>query len=354
MAFLPPIALAAFAALVFAAWLLWPSAQRDPRTRALELIDAGTGALIHGTEDLVFDEAHGRLIVSAYDRRRGTPGALYLVPLAALASPDVSQLAVRRLAVGIENFHPHGIGLGKGTDGSVQLHVVNRLKEPQGWRAELLTLKVDHERAEILRRLPVPFGANDLCATTNGDVLLTIDREDCAPLERMRRDALAVRDGVVVSIAPDGAVRQIAGDIAFANGIAADARAVYVAATRARALHVYAHDGEEPITVSGKPLRTVRLAGAPDNLSWGSDGRLYIAVHDSVLRFAAFRFGWRKDSPGSVLVYDPKRDEKAAPRLFSLAGTLDGPTVALEVHGLVVAGAAFGVGLALCGALREP
>jgi hypothetical protein len=352
MAFLPPIALAALA-LFFVAWLLWPSPRRDPRTRALTLIDAETGALIHGTEDLVFDETHGCLIVSAYDRRHGTPGALYLVPVAALASPNLSQLAVRRLAVGIENFHPHGIGLGNGTDGSVHLHVVNRLKTSEGWRAELLTLKVDHERADILRRLPVPFGANDVCAAENGHVLLTIDREECAPLERMRRDALAVRDGEVVAVAPDGAMRQIARGIAFANGIAADARAVYVAATRARALHVYAHDGEEPITVSGKPARTVRLSGAPDNLSWGSDGRLYIAVHDSVLRFAAFRFGWRKDSPGSVLVYDPKREPETAARLFNLAGTLDGPTVALEVRGLVVAGAAFGTGLALCGTMRE-
>jgi hypothetical protein len=355
MAFLLPIALAGLVSFFFVAWLLWPPAPagRDRRTRTLKLIDAETGALIHGTEDLVFDEAHRRLIVSAYDRRKGTPGALYLVPLAALASPDVSELAVRRLAVDIENFHPHGIGLGNGTDGSVHLHVVNRLKERQGWRAELLTFRVDGERAKTLRRLPVPFGANDVCAAANGHVLLTIDRADCAPFERMRRDALAVRDGAVVTVAPDGAMRQIASNIAFANGIAADARAVYVAATRDRALHVYAHSGEEPIALSGKPLRTVPLAGAPDNLSWGSDGRLYIAVHDSVLRFAAFRFGWRKDSPGSILVYDPKRDENAASRLVSLAGTLDGPTVALEVRGLVVAGAAFGTGLALSGALRE-
>lgn len=354
MPILLPIALAVFALMCFAAWLIWPAAGApDPATRALALVDAETGALIQGTEDLVFDAAHGRLIVSAYDRRRGSPGALYSVPVEALAARDLSRLSVRRLRIDIENFHPHGIGLGQDAAGQAQLYVVNRLKTAEGWRAELLTLKLTGEHAEVLRRLPVPFGANDVCGDADGLALLTIDRAECGWLERMRRDALAVRDGAVVAIAADGAMRTLAQGIAFANGIAADAHAVYVAATRGRALHVYARAREGASALSDKPARTVPLMGAPDNLSWGSDGRLYIAVHDSVLRFAAFRFGLRRDSPGSVLVYDPRGEPAIAPPLYSLAGTLDGPTVAAEVRGLVVAGAAFGAGLALCGAMHE-
>ncbi len=326
----------------FAGYLLWPAMPGDPQCRKQGLRDAN-GAVVMGVEDLAVDRARERLIVSAYDRRKNTPGGLYLLPLAALQD-DAGALAGTMLGDKSEELRPHGIALAPLADGTANLHLINRIKSVDGRTAELLTYRLKGEDTILLRRLDVPCGANDVIETKEGQILMTIDRKYCGGFKRVLGDAQGRREGRVVAVEPDGTLRPLIENIAFANGIAADDTTLYVAATREDALLLF----DRKTLGTHAPPRIVKLPGAPDNLAWGEDGRLLIAVHRSLLRFAAFRLGLRTDSPGLILAYDTQRNADGAQTLYNLGTAIDGPTGAAESNGVLVVGGAFGEDLAIC------
>jgi hypothetical protein len=330
------------------AWLVFPARRGDEACRPITLRAAGTGAIIQGTEDLALDPAHGRLIVSAYDRRSDKPSGLYVAALSALDA-DTAPVTASPLMLKPERaLRPHGIALAERGDGGAWLYVINRLKGRAGRTAELLAFRLDGLSAALAYSLPLPCGANDLLPLAEGHVLVTVDRSVCSGPRRWLADALNLIHGRVIEVGADGAERVLAAGIDFANGIEESDGLIYVAATRARALLVYDRkallEGPAPAT----PLGTIKLSGAPDNLSRGSDGRLYVAAHRSLLRFAAYLGGWRGDSPGDVYVYDPAARMNGLRHLFRLARILDGPTSAVESGGLVIVGGGFSAGLAVC------
>lgn len=340
--------------VVFFAWLVVPSRRGDSECEARALHAAGNDVVVQGTEDIALDAAHDRLIVSAYDRRKNSPGALYAVSLAALEASTASPVTASALILSEpRTLRPHGIALADAGDGTQRLFVINRRKSKEGRSAVLLTLRIDGLVAALERSVPLPCGANDVLPLENGAVLVTVDRTVCSGLKRWLADALNLVHGSVIAVAPDGTQRTLANHIDFANGVAEADGLIYVAATRARALLVYDRktllDGPMPAT----PLRKISLLGAPDNISRGADGRLYIAAHRSLLRFAAYLGGLRGDSPGDVYVYDPAERTGAAQSLFRLSRILDGPTSAVAANGVVIVGGGFSTGLALCGKPRE-
>ena len=343
--------LALAAPLTFLVWLVFPAAPGDGACRAVALRSAGTGAIVPGTEDLALDPERGQLIVSAYDRRTNSPGGLYAVSLAALESA-ASQVTASPLVLDAPRaLRPHGIALAG--MGAQRLYVINRIKSKEGRTAELLTLRLDGPGAALERSVPLPCGANDILPLENGAVLVTVDRTVCSGLRRWLADALNLVHGSVVAVMPDGTRRTLAEHIDFANGIAEQDGLIYVAATRARALLVYERkallEGPAPAT----PLRRISLSGAPDNISRGADGKLYIAAHRSLFRFAAYLGGVRGDSPGDIEAYDPADGTGAARPLFRLSRILDGPTSAVATNGLVIVGGGFSAGLALCAGRGE-
>lgn len=344
------IALALLMALALSAlgWLLAPAPRGDKACRAVALRAAGTGADIQGTEDLALDAGRGRLIVSAYDRRTNAPGGLYAVALSTLETNGGAPVAAAPLVLDPPApLRPHGIALAEGGDGAPRLYVINRLKTAEGRKAELLVLRLDGARATRLGRTPLPCGANDVLPL-DGRVLVTVDRERCAGIRRWLADALNLVHGRLIAVAPDGAARTLARGIDFANGIAADESRIYVAATRARALLAYDRAALAQGAAPASPLFALKLPGAPDNIARGADGRLYIASHRSLYRFAAYLGGVRGDSPGDVFVYDPKAGAGGPRHLFRLTRILDGPTSAVAAGALLVAGGGYSAGLAVC------
>jgi arylesterase/paraoxonase len=330
-------------------WLLFPAPRGDAACRAVALRNAGTGAAIQGTEDLALDAGAGRLIVSAYDRRANAPGGLYAVALSELAAADGAPVAARPLRVRARAaLKPHGIALAP--DGA-RLYAINRLNGA-GRAAELLALRLEGLDAVLEWQAPLPCGANDVLALGDGTVLATVDRAACQGPRRLVDDALNRATGSVIALAQGRAARTRARGLAFANGIAEAQGRVYVAATRARALYVYDKTQMLADGAEAAPLMRIALAGAPDNLSRGADGSLYIAAHRNVLRFALYRAGLSRRAPGEIWALDPSATTDAG-RLVLLARNLDGPTSAVAAAGLVIAGAGYGAGLAVCTLARE-
>ena len=94
-------------------------------------------------------------------------------------------------------------------------------------------------------------------------------------------------DGGLFRREPDGCVTQVLGNLYFANGltITADGTALVFAETQARRLSKYWLSGDRAGTVT--PL-AVHLPGMPDNISTGTDGRIWCAMVNPVNSTADF------------------------------------------------------------------
>ncbi len=123
--------------------------------------------------------------------------------------------------------------------------------------------------------------------------------------------------------------------LAFANGIAG----LYVAETRGWRLH---HRLDRPVEVPG----------GPDNLTWDGLGGLIAALHPSLYRIAAYRYGYLDTAPSRVVRVDLDRKVEV---LFDDTGgeVFSGASVAvLAARGLsgsvLVAGSMRDAGVLVC------
>jgi hypothetical protein len=331
-------------------WLCRES-RGDLACRRVSLTDGFSGAAIVGAEDIALDLAGGRLLLSAYDRREDRPGGIYAVPLDALLDPMVDRVDAMRLAPAVDApaLRPHGFGLAFANGVVSGLVAIQRRPEQSGAVSQLYELgplglvPVDRPLSDSAF-----CNANGAAITPDEHVLLTTDRLACDFWGRVIENVFDLPRGRVLSVGKDG-VRVLALGIRFANGIAADARHVYLAATRDPALLVYDRVSDRSGTDALALSRRIPLGAAPDNLAWGDDGALYIAAHRSLLRFALFRLGLAADSTSAIYRYDPA--SAGAPVRLGWtggSGAVSGATVALAARGRLVLGAGYDAGLSVC------
>lgn len=334
--------------------------------RAIDLLVAGTGAQIVGAEDIAIDRATGTAYIAAYDRRavaeeleRGTvqtAGGIY-----ALTADDIvsgNSASVVDLTAELRqwrDFRPHGIDLHRGSDGRVTLFAVNRAYAEGGHgpqpdvAIEVFDLTADglthRGEAGTLRDAQL-CSPNDIAATGPDSFLVTNDHGACEGFGRMIEDIAALDRSYVLQF--DGVrFSRIVEGISFANGIAvrpgvdgAGTR-LYVSATRDQAVQVYDltldEDGHR-----AREVGRIELQSAPDNLSWGPDGALYVGAHPNLLSYAAFRGGWlgRDAAPSLALRLDP--DEASVAQVyFDDGGQLSGATVAAVLGDRLLLGSAY-------------
>lgn len=344
------VALVALAVVLF-----WPAGPGDLQCRRVELQDTVTGLLVGGIEDVALDPVAPRLILSAYDRRTDEPGGLYGVGIDVLRTPSGRLVQAPRLAPapGGPPLRPHGFAVAPaGPDGkAARLAAIIRIRQGDGGHAAQLRFfslsAAGLAPAGVTLDAPSLCNANDVEALDQGAAwLVTSDRKACSPVGRLLEDMLGGRNGSV-RLVRERTLNTVASDIAFANGIALAGGTVFVAATRAKAILLYDRDA----LLASRQALTGRwpLKGAPDNLATGSDGAIYIAAHEDLLRYALYRAGLRSSARSYIYRFDPQSG--AAPDRIGLAGgkgSLQGATVALRVGDDLVLGAAYDHGLAVC------
>lgn len=333
--------------------LFLPARPGDLECRPLTLIDNVSGTVIQGAEDLAYDPIGKRLVLSAYDRRTEEPGGLYAIPLGRLEDASRTLIEAIRLlpTTGGPHLRPHGLALGAADKDRAPLALIERERRVAGGYNASVRLYSLSERglapAGVPLVSPALCSANDLAFTAEGRLLITTDRGACGGWSRVVEDVTGLAAGRVL-LDQAGTLLPVARDIAFANGIAISGEDVYVAATRDSSILQFRRpDGavDAPLVLGAR----YDISGAPDNLTWGDDGALYVAAHASLLRYAAFRAGLRHDSASEL--YRLAAEPGAAPvRLgrINRANGLAGATVVQEIGAILVVGSAYDQGLAVC------
>ena len=315
--------------------------------RRVALIDAANGQPIVGGEDGVFAARSGVVFISAYDRlaveRAGKTASAPAPPSGGVYAIAASQLRQSSLRVRDvlgpalpEAARPHGIDALALGDGKVRLGTINRAFLRDGdsgaWRMrpELEIVDISGAGMSLVSRILSPSlcRANDVAFTGPQAVRVTLDRGIC-----LGDGHPAVGGPAIAHVSIDGAVTTLPSPMAFPNGIAQIGEDVWIASTLK----------SQVAQLQGS--RRVKMPGAPDNLTQDASGRLIIALHPQIWRFALHRLGWPgfAKAPSRIVRYDPRRG--------SMAILFDDP------DGRIFSGATFGLmaeGKLVLGAIREP
>lgn len=314
--------------------------------RRVALVDAETGERVVGAEDLAVDLERGRLIVSAYDRRKAerdarrrapgvAEGGLYSVDLAALdaggearAKPLVERFAIEG------GLRPHGISLDVKTG---DIAFINRSYVERGrtWRPHT-TYFVVSSAGEILDFGAAHCRANDILLGAHA--YASFDHATCG--NAFIENLTGAADTGIVDL--DG--KTVYADAQNANGLARwNAEHFALAATRERSVLLF-KEGREGLAM----IARIRTPGGPDNLSYAPDGSIVAAVHPDLFRFALARYHGLGRAGSRVVSIDPKTEQvrvlfdDRSGRLFSAA------TIAVEWRGGLILGSVLDQGLLVC------
>lgn len=338
--------------------------------------DADTQHPIVGAEDLAIDRIGRRVYVAAFDRwaledalydgaEQLPQGGLYAIPFERLIERPRG-LNLHRVTGDMEgDFHPHGISLYRGPEGTF-LHVINHVHERRQaqWRRstriETFRVRDDGDLQHIggiaNDRL---CRANDLAALSASELLVTRDHGACSAVGQLIENVFGLRRAQILlarSSAPWSSpsarldIAVLADDIGLANGIALEPghERLAVAATREKSVRIY--DTHELLHGhSTRPVQRLTVPGGPDNLTWSNDG-LIAALHPSLTAAGMARHRWfgRRRS-GTRLV-------RIAPGAAPVKTLFDDPdgtqfnagTVAAGIERTLVAGSALAEGLLVC------
>ncbi len=294
------------------------------------------GAPVIGIEDMALDAARGQAVLSAYDRRAGTTGGLYLLDLHTLDAPTA--VTVTSLAAGLR---PAGIDLRAEPDGSRSLLAISRHGDGSATveRYRLDGVALTHQGSTAG---PLLCRANDVAFLDGERFLFTSSHGGCGWGAVIRDNVFGGRHGFV-GLVENNETRVLAGGIGFANGLLPDPAndRLTVAATREDALLVLRLSDPQA------PPRRIAVPGGPDNLTPAPDGRLLVALHPSPFRLALHRYGW----PGGAAA--PTRIAAVGPAGTDVLLDEDGrrfpaATVALSWNGRLIVGSVTAPGLLVC------
>ncbi len=255
-----------------------------------------------GAEDMAVDRAARRVWVSSDDRRKhGGRGAIYLMPL------DGFQSAPMRIDVTLgrpKDFHPHGISLWTGPDGTQTLFAVNHPGGAERSRVEIF----DVDASGLLKhRSSVPADAyprlNDVAGAGRDAFYATVESVHKRDSWLERAALLTREESGSVVFWKAGKFRRVASGLNFANSIAltTGGDTVYVTGTFGKDLRIYHRN---PDTNDLNLREVVYLGSAPDNIDVAEDGRIWIAAHPKLSQLLAHMTNAPVTAPSQVLLVE--------------------------------------------------
>jgi sugar lactone lactonase YvrE len=299
------------------------------------LTDTATDRAIIGIEDMELLPDGDTLILSALDRLtlewrpdEALEGGLYEVSLARLAGGQPWATPIIQPGTVRGGLFPQGIAI---SDDGERLAFVNRSRDGTvSIIAGALARGTFSPRAT--RTEPLFCRANDLIFAGGGSLAMrvTLDRESCGVSWADLKPSSTTGRVISVDLGGVSAPKIEETGLAFANGIAG----LYVAETRGSRLR---HRLDRPVD----------LPGGPDNLTWDPFGGLIAALHPSLYRLAAYRYGYQDTAPSRIVRVDLDR---AVEVLFDDTGgkVFSGASVGVLAGGTLAAGSMRDAGLLVC------
>lgn len=264
---------------------------------------------VTGAEDIEIDTKAGLAFISATDRRapKGRPSPQDGLYILELAHPEKGATKISGTP---RDFHPHGIGLYRGTDGTLTLMAVNH-RAAGGSSIDIFAVDESmtggdtptaalSERASIQSSLL--FSPNAVAAVGPDRFYATNDHGSHTALGQSLETWLALPRANVVYY--DGAVpRIVAEGLRFANGIAAspDFSKLYVAETLGR--HVLTFRVQRGTGALALENETALPAGL-DNIRVDAGGNLWVAGHPKL--FALLTYGKDATRPSPSEIFELK------------------------------------------------
>jgi hypothetical protein len=299
------------------------------------LTDTSSGREILGIEDMVRVPGSDTLILSAMDRlsharrpAKAPEGGLFEISLKRLAAGEPWATPIVWPGAIKGGLFPHGVAVS--SDGE-RLAFINRARDGKvsiiggALRRGAFTVRVSRSEPEFCR-------ANNLQFLGDGamSVQVTLDRGDCDIAWADLKPSSTTGRVISINLAGLAPLKVEETGLSFANGIAG----LYVAETRASRLR---HRLDQPL----------ELPGGPDNLTWDGLGGLIAAVHPSLFRLAAYRYGYHDTAPSRIVRVGLDRTvevqfDDPAGEMFS------GASVAVSSGGVLVAGSMRDAGVLVC------
>ncbi|WP_416896350.1 MAG: hypothetical protein ACMVY4_12470 [Minwuia sp.] len=332
--------------------------------RHVDVVSTLTGVKLAGIEDLAYHPPSGNLILSVHDRWGDRDGrfeaqwGLFRLPLDQLETGQSSVRAdpARKGEAFLDEMKPHGIALRQIDDGSWRLLVINHrfLEEesgPLGLPGTMIEeFEVDPEgHLTALRSVghPALCPANDLDWIDGDRALVSLDRTNCGGLSRFLELARGQWRGrlAIVDLAGGGEPFVLAEKLGFPNGVAVRDDETFVAFSREERLARYRLTADGLVETGSWPLN-----GGGDNLAFDSAGRLLLAVHPDLFDFGLYtlRVWGFGSAPTRMVRFSPDGEEREILLESQDGKPLSGVTSFVEARDLLVGGAAFDEGIAVC------
>lgn len=274
------------------------SCSRLPLNSALETRKIATGA---GPEDMALDSAGGivRLLVSCNERRTKEHfGEIYQVRL----SDNATRIIPRIKTPDEISFNPHGIDV-KTINGITRLYAVSHDDENNRHLIVVYRVYADSLVYEYFVENSAAMNSpNDLAVTEKGDFYVTNDAGKRGSLwEQFWK---LKRSNVVYYNSELKLWKKVADHFVYANGIALNDTAVFVATTRSNKLFAFKRGAEGNL----ENRKVLSKISGQDNIMFYGD-ELIFTSHPKIFAFLKHVKSSEKKSPSQVHGYNLKTGE---------------------------------------------
>ncbi len=283
------------------------TAQAEPLITADQCQRIDTGP---GPENLVYLDDHHQILISSHDRRRfARTGEIYRY--------DLNQKTMSTLTRSGEpeslRLRPHGMDAQK-RNGNWWLYVISHDKEVFSDQHSIVVYELVDDVLHFRRIMTSPLlsAPNDIVIHDNGDLYVTIERENGGSITEMI--FLQQKSGVIHYRRGQG-WQVAANELSFANGIWLNKDVAYVSQTLGEGINKYQIQPDGRFQLQEK-LTNLSLL---DAITAGRNGHLMAPAHPSL--FQLF-WHWRRDSrPSPSVLYEVNPATAHVTKLFANDGS---------------------------------
>lgn len=249
---------------------------------------------VPGAEDIAIDNSTGTAFISSSDRREHAKGNMRQGAIYAYSLEGAPVL--RNLTPDLKfSFFPHGISFYAAPDGKKYLFVINhRVLKNCVERFEFRNNMLLHQETIEGGLMISP---NDVAAVGPRQFYFTNDHASTSPFFRLFEDYLQTSRSTVVYYDGKG-MRTVAGGFAYANGIWAQGKLLYVSSTIGQKFHVFNRAADGSLV----PVSETAIGTSGDNIDIDVNGVIRLAAHPKLLTFTRHASDEKKKSPSQILV----------------------------------------------------